>query len=141
MHHSLLLFVMIGCLALDACSPSAKSEKSFDQIRILVTGKTAGEVKKLLGPPDHVEKLLLGDERWVWWNYTYLAGQSWEPKIRGKVVHLEITFENPSYEQQEVASEAKLEPRVSEPYGVGFVFPEADETRAPSLNKTVRSGV
>jgi len=136
-----LLFLIFGCLVLNACSPSAKSEKSFDEIRSSVAGKTASEVKVLLGPPDNVEKLLLGDERWVWWNYTYLAGQSWEPAVRGKVVHLEITFENPSPDREESAADAKAEPRVSEPYGVAYVIPGGDETRASSLNKTTRSGV
>jgi hypothetical protein len=137
--HFFLLLMILGCVALQACSPAAKSAKSFDEIHRLVKGKTAGEVKKLLGPPDHVEKLLLGDERWVWWNYTYLDGKSRAPEIRGKIVHLEITFENPSSEKDTGAKEA--EPRVSEPYGVAYVVPGGDETRASSLNKNTRSGV
>jgi hypothetical protein len=107
----------------------------------LVAGRTAADVKKLLGPPDHVEKLLLGDERWVWWDYTYLAGRSWAPEVRNKVVHLEITFENPSPDREDGATKAKLEPRVSEPYGVAYVLPSSEDARASSLNKTTRSGV
>jgi hypothetical protein len=141
MNRFFLLLVIFGCLVLHACSPGAKSTKSFDEIHRLVAGKTAGEVKKLLGPPNHVEKLLLGDERWVWWNYTYLAGESWAPEVRNKVVHLEITFENPSSDREGSTAEAKLEPRVSDPYGVGYLIPGSDESRASALNKTTRSGV
>ncbi len=143
MNRFFLLLVVFGCLVLHSCSPSAKSksDKSFDQIRALVAGRTAADVKKLLGPPDHVEKLLLGDERWVWWDYTYLAGSSWAPEVRNKVVHLEITFENPSPDREDGVTKAKSEPRVSDPYGVAYVLPSGDETRASSLNKTTRSGV
>lgn len=134
-----LLLVILGCLVLHACSPSARSARSFDQIRALVASRTAADVKKLLGPPDHVEKLLLGDERWIWWNYTYLGGKSRAPEVRGKIVHLEITFENPSSEKGTGAAEAEL--RVSEPYGVAFVVPGGEEARASSLNNSTRSGV
>jgi len=134
-----LLLTVFGCLVLHGCAPAAKSTKSFDEIHNLVAGKTAGEVQQLLGPPDHIEKLLLGDQRWVWWNYTYLDGQSWAPEVRGKIVHLEITFENPSSERE--AGGTKAEPRVSDPYGVAYVIPGGEEARASSLNKTTRSGV
>ena len=49
----------------------------------MVSGKTEAEVEKLLGTPDHYEKLLFGDERWTWWNYTYL-GKDWGPRSRTK---------------------------------------------------------
>jgi outer membrane protein assembly factor BamE (lipoprotein component of BamABCDE complex) len=134
----LLLFML---LLLTGCSPAARSEKSrseksFDEIRTLVAGKTEAEVTKLLGNPDHREKLLFGDECWTWWNYTYL-GKEWEPEVRGKIVHLEITFASPL-----VASAEGDEPsrwRVSEPYGVGFSLP--GNLEGQSLNKTARSGV
>jgi hypothetical protein len=140
-NRKLSLILIFGSMALTACSHSAKSQKSFDEIRGLVAGKTATEVKQLLGPPDNVDKLLLGDERWVWWNYTFLEGKKWAPEMRGKVVHLEITFEGPSFEREGREVVAKAEPRVSEPYGVGYVVPGGEEARASSLNNPTRSGV
>jgi outer membrane protein assembly factor BamE (lipoprotein component of BamABCDE complex) len=120
-------------LLLAGCSPAARSNRSFDEIRTLVAGKTEAEVAKLLGNPDHREKLPFGDERWTWWNYTYLGGKEWAPEVRGKIVHLEITFAGPL-----VAAAGDDEPsrwQVSEPYGVGFRLPEALEGSSP-LNKT-----
>jgi len=135
------LILILVCFGLVGCSPSTRSRsaKSFDEIRALVAGKTEAEVKRLLGDPDHREKLLFGDERWTWWNYTYLGGKDWAPEVRGKVVHLEITFAGPL-----VATAGLNEPsqwRVSEPYGVGFSFPGEIEGKTPSLNKNARSGV
>jgi hypothetical protein len=115
------LLLGLTCLAI-ACSPAARSDKSYDQIRKLVAGKTAAEVERLLGPPDSRETLLLGDERWVWWNYTFLAGEKYPPEVRGKVIHLEIVFENP-FSQSGRRPRAAW--RVSQPYGVGFTLPES----------------
>jgi hypothetical protein len=124
--------------SLVSCAPSARSGKSFEEIRGIVTGKTEAEVRKLLGDPDHREKLLFGDERWTWWNYTYL-GKDWAPEVRGKIVHLEITFAGPLVTVAEGDEQSKW--RVSEPYGVGFSFPGVYEGGSPSLNKTTHSGV
>jgi hypothetical protein len=136
----LFLIIVLLCLTQSACGPRARSEQSFDQIRERVSGKTAAEVKRLLGPPDKTEQLLLGDERWVWWNYTYLGGKDWAPEFRGRVVHLEITFEGPEFASQAGNSNAQW--RVSEPYGVGFSIPGGeDQTRSLSLNKKARSRV
>jgi hypothetical protein len=118
-------------MALSACTPAAKSDKSFDQIRELVSGKTASEVARLLGPPDTTENLLLGDERWTWWNYTYLGGEKWAPEVRGRVVHLKITFGGPAVDSQ---GGSKDPLRVSEPFGVAFSTPD-DERRALSHHK------
>lgn len=85
----------------------------------MVAGKTAAEVQRLLGDPDFRESLLLGDERWTWWDYTYLGGVNYPPEVRGKVVHLEITFENPASEAKGRSSSGW---RVSQPYGVGFTL-------------------
>lgn len=126
-------------VSLVGCSPVARSKKSFDEIRTLVAGKTEAEVRSLLGKPDHREKLPFGDERWTWWNYTYL-GKEWAPEVRGKIVHLEITFAGPL-----VTPAGDDEPsrwRVSEPYGVGFSFPGADvESRSSPLDKSSRKSV
>src|SRR3569623_1300033 len=78
-----LLLLLLVFLLLAGCSPPARSKKSFEDIRTLVAGKTEAEVAELLGNPDHREKLPFGDERWTWWNYTYL-GKEWAPEVRGK---------------------------------------------------------
>ncbi|MFL6231919.1 MAG: hypothetical protein ACJ76N_02175 [Thermoanaerobaculia bacterium] len=129
---------MLVLILLAGCPPAARSGKSFEEIRALVTGKTEAEVRNLLGDPDHREKLLFGDERWTWWNYTYL-GKDWAPEVQGKIVHLEITFAGPL-----VATAGLDEPsrwRVSEPYGVGFSLPGEIEQRPSPLNKTIRNSV
>ena len=119
-------------LLLAGCSPTARSEKSFDEIRTLVAGKTEAEVTKLLGNPDHREKLPISVERLTWWNYTYL-GKEWAPEVRGKIVHLEITFAGPLVTSVEDDEPSRW--RVSEPYGVGFSLPGGLESSS-SLNKT-----
>jgi outer membrane protein assembly factor BamE (lipoprotein component of BamABCDE complex) len=81
-------------LVLASCQPTARSHQSYDQIRQLVAGHTAAEVELLLGKPD-VRSPVRGDSRWVWWNYTFLDGDQYAPEIRGQIVHLEITFQNP----------------------------------------------
>jgi hypothetical protein len=132
----IFLFVYLG---LSACSPSARSKKSFDEIRKMVSGKTEAEVEKLLGAPDHHEKLLFGDERWTWWNYTYL-GKEWAPEVRNRIVHLEITFAGPL--AAVAGREKRSQWRVSEPYGIGFSFP-ISETEDPSLplNKSTSNSI
>jgi hypothetical protein len=85
---------MLLILGAVACRPSARSSQSYDQIRELVTGRTATEVERLLGKPD-LRETVLDDQRWVWWNYTFLDGDQYAPEIRGQVVHLEITFQTP----------------------------------------------
>jgi hypothetical protein len=37
--------------------------------------------------------MALSGELWVWWDYTYLDGNNYPPEERGKVVHLQITFD------------------------------------------------
>jgi hypothetical protein len=82
-------------LLLLACHPTARSPRSYDQIRDLVTGKTGAEVESLLGPPD-LRESVLDDQRWIWWNYTFLDGDQYAPEIRGQIVHLEIILKKPS---------------------------------------------
>ena len=115
-----LAFAALGLLVLVACGKTAaRSDRSFDQIRELVAGKSAAEVAALLGEPDTRESVLVGDERWIWWNYTFLDGEDLPPELRGQVVHLEITFErspNPS-----ASGESAW--RVSGPLGVSYSLP------------------
>jgi hypothetical protein len=102
-----------------ACRPSARSSRSYDQIRDLVAGKTAAEVERLLGQPD-ARETLLDESRWVWWNYTFLDGDQYAPEIRGQVVHLEILFHNPAASPATVPVQAW---RVDGPLAVSYSTP------------------
>lgn len=111
----MVLLITLVCLH---CRPVDRLQKSFDQINELVEGKTAEEVEKLLGPPDTRQRVLLGDERWIWWNYTYLDGSDYAPEVRRRVVHLEITFRNPAAPDGPRLPYSKW--RVLTPYGVSY---------------------
>jgi hypothetical protein len=89
--------ILLLALALPflACHPSAKSDRSYDQIRDLVTGKSGAEVERILGKPD-IRGTVLDDQRWIWWNYTFLDGDQYAPEIRGQIVHLEIILKRPA---------------------------------------------
>ncbi len=88
--------VLAAALALAGCGRCrARSEKSFDEIHELVSGKTSGEVVRLLGEPDSRQPVFGSDQKWIWWDYTFLDGGDHPPEIRGRVVHLEIVFRNP----------------------------------------------
>jgi hypothetical protein len=113
------------CLAVFvACHANSRSDKSFDEIRSMVQNKTAAEVEKLLGPPDSRQALLLGDERWIWWNYTFLGGGDYPPEMRGKIVHLEITFANPDVSGSGRPSYSEW--RIADPLSVSFILPSAN---------------
>lgn len=113
-------WVLYLCL-FAACNSSPRSDRSFDQIRNLVQGKTASEIEEILGAPDSRQSLLLGDERWIWWDYTYLGGQDYSPDVRGKIVHLQITFTNPSIAGSYKPSYSEW--RVVDPQNVSFLLP------------------
>lgn len=95
MSKNILQLLRLGLLLLLACRPSARSQRSYDQLRDLVTGKTGAEVERLLGPPD-LRESVLDDQRWIWWNYTFLDGYQYAPEIRGQIVHLEVVLKKPS---------------------------------------------
>lgn len=86
-----LLFLLLLTMACHATGP--KSSLCFDDLRSKVSGKTAQEIRNLLGEPDVREPMVLSGERWVWWNYTYLDGKNYPPEMRGRLVHLEIVLE------------------------------------------------
>lgn len=90
----IVLLILNLTLVAQGCRPSARSHRSYDQIREMVAGKTTFEVERILGKPD-LREAVLDDQRWVWWNYTFLDGDQYAPEVRGQVVHLEITFQNP----------------------------------------------
>lgn len=121
MKRSVPAFFALFLSLLAACNSSPRSGRSFDQIRDMVQGKTASEIEGILGAPDSRQSLLLGDEQWLWWDYTYLGGKDYRPEVRGQVVHLQITFRSPS-----IASSSKpsySEWRVLDPQDVSFLLP------------------
>jgi hypothetical protein len=121
-----MLALVFGVLlmAVLAChSEHPRSDKSFDEICRLVSGKTTEEVKAILGKPDTAEKLPLGDWRWVWWNYTILKGDNYPPEVRNKPVHLEIMFSS----QAQVPDSQW---RVGGPLAVSYAMPQVPATGA-----------
>jgi hypothetical protein len=108
-------------LAIEACRLPARSRHSYDEIRALVAGKTEAEVERILGTPDVRQPVLLDDERWIWWNYTFLEGDQYAPQIRGQVVHLEIVFQNPANPGEAALPMAAW--RVSQPLAVSYSTP------------------
>lgn len=114
---SAALGLLVLLLACGKTTP--RSDQSFDQIRELVAGKSAAEVEALLGEPDTRESVLVGDERWIWWNYTFLDGEDIPPELRGQIVHLEITFERSS----DPSESGESAWRISGPLGVSYSLP------------------
>jgi len=114
------LFLLLCALA--CTHRQARSGRNFDEIRDLVTGKTAPEVERILGKPDSRETMVLSGERWIWWNYTYLDGSHYAPEERGRVVHLEIVFEPDDLRAK--ASNTRPELRVGGPLGVSYTLPK-----------------
>lgn len=108
-----------------ACNSSPRSDRSFDQIRDMVQGKTASEIEDILGAPDSRQSHLLGDERWLWWDYTYLGGKDYRPEVRGQVVHLQITFRNPSIAGSYKPSYSEW--RVQDRQDVSYLLPGGGE--------------
>src|SRR5437763_110094 len=118
------LALAVLLVAILAChSERPRSDKSFDEICRLVSGKTADEVEAILGKPNAREKLPLGDWRWVWWNYTALKGDNYPPEVRDKPVHLEIMFSG-----QAQVPESQW--RVGGPLAVSYALPQMPTTGA-----------
>jgi hypothetical protein len=113
---SISLFLCLG-----GCHLASHSDRSFDEIRSLVQGKTATEIEALLGSPNSRKTSELGTERWIWWNYTYLGGQDYAPEVRGRIVHLQIEFTNPSFTEAEKPPYSKW--RIVDPMSVSFLMP------------------
>lgn len=114
--------LLLGCVS--GCRQARpQSAKSFDEIEHLVRGKDAAQILLLLGKPDTRQRLFDDDEKWVWWNYTFLDGQDQPPELRGSTVHLEIAFRNPSrpYEAAKPYSEWSIDTD----YGVRYVLPQS----------------
>ena len=123
MNRSILALSLLFLSLFVSCQSHPRSDRSFDQIRSIVRGKTASEIEKILGPPDSRQPLLLGDERWIWWNYTFLGGQDYSPEVRGKIVHLQITFANPDLSGKARPPYSRW--RVEDPLSVSYLLPTA----------------
>lgn len=110
----------VWALALLAgCWQGARSDKSFDEIHRLIADRDASEVVRLLGEPDSRQPIYGSDERWVWWNYTFLDGSDYPPELRGRVVHLEVVMSRP-------ALAAHARPRVGGRLSVSYQLPRSD---------------
>lgn len=118
-----ILAAIVAIAVLAGCrEPTSRSRRSFDEIEALVNGKTADQVLRLLGEPDSRQTVFEADERWIWWNFTYLDGRDVPPEVRGTVVHLEILFVNPTrgYGERPPYSEWQIDDTL----GVSFQRPD-----------------
>ena len=102
------------------------SGRSFEEVCKLVEGRTAVEVEQLLGKPDFSEVNILGDERWLWWNYVVLAGASHPPEVSNRLFHLEITFVDPSPHSGRPLPHSQW--RVRKPFGVTYLIPQIQKS-------------
>lgn len=119
----LLLIGFAGCRG-----TSARSDRSFDEIQALARGKTAEQVLRLLGEPDSRQVVFDNDERWIWWNYTFLDGEDCPPEMRGRVVHLEIVVRNPGGpELVRTGRRPDSEWRVDDAFGITYRTPSTEE--------------
>jgi hypothetical protein len=114
-----LLITLVGC-----GSPRPRSQRSFDQIQALVRGKTAQQILQILGEPDTRQEVFDADERWIWWNYTFLDGKDCPPEMRGRVVHLEIVVKHPRSER--VSRRPYSEWQVDDVFGITYQAPSTD---------------
>lgn len=104
--------------------PRARSERSFDEIQALARGKTADQILHLLGEPDSRQVVFNADERWIWWNYTFLDGNDCPPEMRGRVVHLEIVVRNP--DRTRASRRPYSEWLVDDAFGITYRAPFTD---------------
>ena len=118
----ILLLLLIAAAACG--NPRARSDRSFGEIESLAHGKTAEQILQLLGEPDSRQVVFDGDERWIWWNYTFLDGKDCPPEIRGRVVHLEIVVRNP--ERVSVDRRPYSEWQVDDAFGISYRAPATD---------------
>lgn len=126
---SIWAWLLIACLwAVSSCDrdPRPRSEHSFDEIAGRVVEMDAAQVSMWLGEPDTRQPVLLNDERWIWWNYTFLSGDRYPPEARGRPVHLEITFRAPGPAE---VPRNRARWRIAEPFGVSYQIPGAPRTQ------------
>lgn len=116
---ALLLIALAGCRG-----PRARSDRSFSDIQALARGKTGQQILQILGEPDSRQQVFDADERWIWWNYTFLDGKDCPPEMRGRVVHLEIVVKNP--ERERASRRPYSEWRVDDAFGITYQAPSTD---------------
>ncbi len=116
--------LMLGVGVLGCRGTHARSERSFDEIQTLAHGKTAEQILQILGEPDSRQVVFDADERWIWWNYTFLDGNDCPPEMRGRVVHLEIVVRNP--ERSHVSRRPYSEWQVDDAFGITYRAPFTD---------------
>jgi hypothetical protein len=112
-------------IAVPACQKGPRSHDSLDQLRAKVAEKTRFEVARMLGEPDTCERPIDGAEPCTWFYYTFLSGNQYAPELRGQVVHLKITFENPAGPGDKTTNHDRW--RASGPLSVGPVTPTQRE--------------
>ncbi len=120
---TILLVGVALLVATGGCrGPRARSDRSFSEIQALAEGKTAEQILQLLGEPDSRQVVFDADERWIWWNYTFLDGKDCPPEMRGRVVHLEIVVKNPvrSLENVRAGRCPYSEWRVDDAFGITY---------------------
>ncbi|HYG63768.1 MAG TPA: hypothetical protein VEL74_14395 [Thermoanaerobaculia bacterium] len=125
----LLTGVALLLIGAEGCGgPRARSDRSFGEIQALARGKTAEQILRLLGDPDSREVVFDNDERWIWWNYTFLDGQDFPPETRGRVVHLEIVFKNPRRSGHTPVSRPRYSAwEVDDPFGITYRAPSRED--------------
>jgi hypothetical protein len=121
---SVAFLLFLGAGTVGCRGPRARSERSFDEIQALAHGKTADQILHLLGEPDSRRVVLDADERWIWWNYTFLDGNDCPPEMRGRVVHLEILVRNP--ERTQAGRRPYSEWQVDDILGITYRAPFTD---------------
>ncbi len=122
---NVVLFCGLALVGLLACSDrSPRSQRSFSDVSAMIKGRTAAEVAHLLGEPDSRRPVFDGDERWLWWNYTFLDGRDVPPELRGKVVHLDIVVVNP--ERGGTKRRPYSEWRIDDALGIRYRLPGAE---------------
>ncbi len=112
-------------LGLVHCADSGpRSRRSFSELSRRIQGQSAAQILELLGEPDSRRPVLDGDERWLWWNYTFLDGRDVPPELRGKVVHLDIVVVNP--ERGGSKRPPYSEWRIDDALGIRYRLPGAE---------------
>lgn len=115
----------LAWLGLAHCAESGpRSRRSFSELSHRMQGRTAAQILELLGEPDSRRPVLDGDERWLWWNYTFLDGRDVPPELRGKVVHLDIVVVNP--ERGSTKRRPYSEWRIDDALGIRYRLPGAE---------------
>lgn len=126
------LALCLGLLVAGSChqGPRSRSSLSFDDIAARIATLNAAEIVTALGEPDSRQPVYLRDERWIWWNYTFLAGNDYAPEVRGQVVHLEVTLRNPAGTGHERPPYTRW--HIAQPNGIAYRRPGTSRPVVPA---------